>query len=186
MTLWFGHFPIQAIWEATKRNGIHPAFLMENPKSIDVSLWSCRGPWAPSCRWRAYPNNPGQIAWFSAAQLLTCFSRKTADRHIGVDNKKKHARCVMRAKARLCLHTCGRARRREVEEMLNSKWCHVSDRRMLSRRKTHRPVFKFYINGIYPAEMAEWFRCWTWGPVGFRFQPCSQWTDTFTNFHAWD
>lgn len=99
MTLWLGHFPIQAIWETAKWNGIHPAFLMENPKSIDVSLWNRRGPWVPSCGWRAYPNNPEQIACFSAAQLLTLFQqgeKNNTDRHIGVDNKTKKARRVMK------------------------------------------------------------------------------------------
>lgn len=93
----FGHFSIRAIWEAAKWNGIHPAFLMENPKSIDVSLWNRQGPWVPSCGWRAYPNNPGQIACFSAAQLLTFFSgqkKKPTDRHTGMDNKKEHVSTV--------------------------------------------------------------------------------------------
>lgn len=156
MTLWFGHFPIQAIWEAAKWNGIHPAFLMENPKSIGVSLWNCRGPWVPSCGWRAYPNNPGQIACFSAAQLFTFFRRKTTDRHIGMDNEKKHARCVMRVRATMCvwspcfcIHTCGKGR--FVRPPGNhQKWdvlsFHGSDSRTVSKRKTHQPSFKFCLD----------------------------------------
>lgn len=72
-----GHFPTQAIWETAKWNGIHPEFLMETPKSIDVSLWKRRqGRRAPSCGWSASPNIPGQTACFSAAQLLTFFPYK--------------------------------------------------------------------------------------------------------------
>lgn len=107
---------IQAIWEAAKWNEIHPAFLMENPKSIDVSLWNRQGPRAPSCGWRAYPNNPGHIVCFSAAQLLT-FRRKTSGRHIGMDNKKKHNRCVILWEGNGCLsiHACGKGRWGEID-----------------------------------------------------------------------
>lgn len=71
----FGRFLIQAIWAAAKWNGIHPAFLMENPKSIDVSLWRWRRRGAPSCGWKACPNKPGQTVCFccSAAVNLCIF-----------------------------------------------------------------------------------------------------------------
>lgn len=122
--LWFGHFSIQAIWEAAKWNGIHPALLMENPKSIDASLWNRQGPWVPSCGWRAYPNNPGQIACFSAAQLL----KKSTDRHTDMDNKKKHvctvSVCVCLWLMQPCVysmcvwvHGCGKERKRKKSRL---------------------------------------------------------------------
>lgn len=99
-------FPIQTIWEAAKWNGIHPAFLMENPKSIDVSLWNRQGPWVPSCGWKAYPNNPEQIACFSAAQLLTFLRKKNTDRHEGMNNRKKHVCTVGVCTESDCNHVC--------------------------------------------------------------------------------
>lgn len=157
MTLWFGHFPIQAIWEAAKWNGIHPAFLMENPKSIGVSLWNCRGPWVPSCGWRAYPNNPGQIVCFSAAQLLTFFKRKTTDRHFGVDNKKKHGVCDESESNNMCvecfcIHTCGKGRRKNsrfVRPPGNHQiWDVLSFQGSDSGTVSHLPSFKFSLDCI--------------------------------------
>lgn len=119
---------------------------MENPKSIDVSLWSRQGPWVPSCRWMAYPNNPEQIACFSAAQLLTFFwGKKPTDRHEGMDNRKKHV-CTVGLCAQsecMCVHCvlvdCGKGRWKKRTES-SETYAVGSDRRPVTKKEMSTPI----------------------------------------------
>lgn len=142
MTLWFDS-SIRAIWEAAKWNGIHPAFLMENPKSIDVSLWSRQGPGAPSCGWRVYPNNPGQIACFSAAQLLTCFLffHRKRRKNSGVETcrMRKRRKCIGRSVFMLV----GKARRGKKSCFTRQNQQKRRSLLSLSQKKNYQPPFKF-------------------------------------------